>query len=169
MNRLILLRHAKSDYPPSVRDHDRPLSGRGRRNAQSVSEYLSEWLPAGLSLGVAVSTSARTQETWGIVHEALDDMSRHVSVTWYDRGLYLAEPSAIADVASAFTTDIGLIVGHNPGIQDFVLSHSFPSPSVRTQVAQKFPTASFAVLESSGTTAGWIDHNAQCVDFVTCR
>ena len=31
--RLILVRHAKSDYPWGVDDHDRPLSERGRRDA----------------------------------------------------------------------------------------------------------------------------------------
>ena len=37
---LILLRHAKSDYPAAVADHDRPLAPRGEREAALAGEWL---------------------------------------------------------------------------------------------------------------------------------
>src|SRR5215472_15626148 len=40
MRRLMLLRHAKSDRPPGVADHDRPLNRRGARDAGVVGTYL---------------------------------------------------------------------------------------------------------------------------------
>ena len=41
-SRLILLRHAKSDYPLGVPDHDRPLNERGRRDADAAGAWLAE-------------------------------------------------------------------------------------------------------------------------------
>ena len=40
MRRLILLRHAKSDWPPGMVDHDRPLAARGRRAAPLIGRWL---------------------------------------------------------------------------------------------------------------------------------
>ena len=37
---LVLLRHAKSDYPGGVADHDRPLAPRGEREAGLAGEWL---------------------------------------------------------------------------------------------------------------------------------
>ncbi len=38
---LILIRHAKSDYPPGVPDHDRPLNARGLRDAPRIGAWLA--------------------------------------------------------------------------------------------------------------------------------
>ena len=37
---LLLLRHAKSDYPAAVADHDRPLAPRGDREAALAGDWL---------------------------------------------------------------------------------------------------------------------------------
>ncbi|MDQ2873477.1 MAG: histidine phosphatase family protein, partial [Actinomycetota bacterium] len=37
--RLVLVRHAKSAWP-DVPDHDRPLAGRGRRDAPGIGRWL---------------------------------------------------------------------------------------------------------------------------------
>ena len=69
MRRLILLRHAKSDRPAGVADHERPLNDRGRRAAPAVGAHLAE---AGIKPDLAlVSTATRTQETWEAVAAAL--------------------------------------------------------------------------------------------------
>ena len=39
VRRLVLLRHAKSAWPSGVPDHDRPLAGKGRRNAQATGGW----------------------------------------------------------------------------------------------------------------------------------
>jgi phosphohistidine phosphatase len=62
VKRLILMRHAKSDWgTPGLPDHARPLNKRGRRSATA----LGDWLRAeGLVPGeILCSTAARTQET----------------------------------------------------------------------------------------------------------
>ncbi len=40
VHRLVLLRHAKSAYPPGVADHERPLNDRGRRDAPEAGRWL---------------------------------------------------------------------------------------------------------------------------------
>ena len=57
----MLLRHAKSAWP-DVPDHDRPLAGRGRRNAPVMGRWLrtNGYVPD----QVLCSTARRARETW---------------------------------------------------------------------------------------------------------
>jgi phosphohistidine phosphatase len=59
--RLILLRHAKSDWP-DVPDRDRPLAKRGRRDAPRIGRWLHDhgYLPD----VVICSPARRTEQTW---------------------------------------------------------------------------------------------------------
>ncbi|WP_443080564.1 SixA phosphatase family protein [Streptomyces sp. PTD5-9] len=62
--RLIVLRHAKSAWPEGVPDHERPLAGRGRRDAPAAGRRLYE---AGYTPDLVVcSTARRTRETWDL-------------------------------------------------------------------------------------------------------
>ena len=58
---LVLLRHAKSAYPPGVPDHDRPLAERGVQEAALAGDWLRANLPA--VDAVLCSTAARARET----------------------------------------------------------------------------------------------------------
>ena len=43
MKTLLLARHAKSDWGmPGLSDHDRPLNGRGRRDAPAMARRLAD-------------------------------------------------------------------------------------------------------------------------------
>lgn len=42
MKKLILVRHAKSDWPENMRDFDRPLAERGFQDAKAMSTFLKE-------------------------------------------------------------------------------------------------------------------------------
>jgi len=66
--RLILLRHADSEQATGVRDHDRPISHQGRREAASIGGRLADlgWLP---DLIIA-SNSVRTKQTLDAMAEA---------------------------------------------------------------------------------------------------
>ena len=60
--RLIVLRHAKSDWSDEVADHDRPLGRRGRREAVLAGQWLNAH--AG-DLGLVVcSPATRARQTW---------------------------------------------------------------------------------------------------------
>ena len=61
MRTLVLMRHAKSDYPGGVTDHDRPLADRGRREAALAGEWLTATLPE--IDEILCSSAVRAQQT----------------------------------------------------------------------------------------------------------
>ena len=61
MRTLLLLRHAKSDYPAGVGDHDRPLAARGIREAGLAGDWLRAAAPP--VDAVLCSTATRTRQT----------------------------------------------------------------------------------------------------------
>ena len=79
---LVLMRHAKSDYPDGVSDHRRPLAPRGEREAALAGD----WIRANLSPVEAVlcSSATRTRQT-------LERSGITAPATFSDR-LYEASP-----------------------------------------------------------------------------
>ena len=167
MPTLILLRHAKSEYPLGVPDHDRPLSTRGLRDAQSIGSHLKPFLAPNRSLGVAVSTARRAQQTWEVARAGLSSTQLPEQV-WNDASLYLAEPDQIVEASRCFETEVGLIVGHNPGLAELAATATATGAGVTEQLATKFPTSTFAILDLGGQDWGsW--SSAECTDVVICR
>ncbi|MBY6002771.1 histidine phosphatase family protein [Salipiger bermudensis] len=109
MKRLILMRHAKSDWSSGGADHQRPLNKRGRKSAKA----LGDWLRAqGLVPDQALCSSAtRTRET-------LDLLDVHATTRHEDR-LYHAGPVAMLKCLNEAEGDTVIMVGHNPGIAEF--------------------------------------------------
>jgi phosphohistidine phosphatase len=109
--RLILLRHAKSDWHGSGTDHDRPLTPRGKRDALRVAHRLARmgWIPD----RVVCSDAARTMETWTRMAPAF---GRPIDAV-VTRRLYDAGVGALASVLAEVATDVDtvLAIGHNPG------------------------------------------------------
>ncbi len=118
MRRLMLLRHAKSDWSaPGRPDRERTLSPRGERTAPLMGRYLAEH---GLVPQHAiVSVAERTRQTWQLLGKAITDAP---SVRFDDR-IYEAAPldilAAIAD--APVHSESLLVVGHNPGLQSLAL------------------------------------------------
>lgn len=113
---LILLRHAKSAWPPDVPDHSRPLAPRGRRDAPAVGRWLRQQAPP-IDL-VVCSPAARARQTWQLLSAQLD----HEPPVRYDERLY----GTAAEVFLTLTRELPgpastvLLVAHNPGLEDFV-------------------------------------------------
>ncbi len=109
MRRLILMRHAKSDWSHGASDHDRPLNKRGRGAAEALGDWLRR---AGLVPdAVLCSTAARTRETC-----ALLDLPESSAVDHLQQ-LYLAEPEKIITTLRQQAKEgTVLLVAHNPGI-----------------------------------------------------
>jgi phosphohistidine phosphatase len=111
MKRLILMRHAKSSWDdPAMRDIDRPLNKRGRKNAALMGRWLKDegYVPE----HALVSVAERTRETWARVQEAAG-----AGPADFVRELYEAGPETMLQVlrgAPAVATV--LILGHMPGI-----------------------------------------------------
>ena len=87
---LIVMRHAKSDWgDESLSDHERPLNGRGKRDAPRMAQWLAEIdMTPDLILS---SSSQRTRETVALMNQ---HWSTESPVS-YDESLYLASPDAI--------------------------------------------------------------------------
>ncbi len=120
MRQLLLLRHAKSSWDDAkLADFDRPLAPRGLKTAPLMGRELARrgWLPD-LAL---VSPALRTRDTWRLVAA---ELPKHVPAEFAEE-LYEAAPAAIlARVRQAKATSL-IVIGHNPGLQNFVGS---PAP-----------------------------------------
>jgi phosphohistidine phosphatase len=108
MKRLVLMRHAKSDWSGATSDHDRPLNARGRASATALGEWLRAQKIAPDT--VLCSTATRAAETLkGLALGPGTDVR-------FTRDLYLADPETILATLRAASGDTVVIIGHNPGI-----------------------------------------------------
>ena len=108
MPRLILMRHAKSDWSGGARDHERPLNPRGYRAAVKLGDWLRE--QALLPDQVFCSSATRTRETLAGL-ELPEETETH-----FQRGLYLATHHNLLAAMRTATGETLLMIGHNPGI-----------------------------------------------------
>ncbi len=133
--RLVLMRHAKSDWEdPSLSDHDRPLNKRGRRAAPAMAEWLAE-VDSVPDL-VLSSTSLRTCETLDLM---LPEWPSEPE-TRYLKSLYLAPAESILQAIRDDGNDAKtiLVLAHNPGMAHLV--------SCLTDKYMDMPTAAAAVF-----------------------
>jgi phosphohistidine phosphatase len=146
--RLIVLRHAKSDWSDDLPDHERPLAPRGIRDAPKLGRWLGEhgYVPD----HVVCSTARRTRETWALVSEALPSKP---SVE-YDEDLYGAGPEEFLRAVQRTADDVTTLalVGHEPGVSELTLHLAGDGEDTRL-VRAKFPTGAAAVLVAGGTWA----------------
>jgi phosphohistidine phosphatase len=159
---LILLRHAKSDWPEDVPDHDRPLAKRGRRDAPVVGRWLRRH---GYQPDVVVcSTAQRTLQTWELVSAALSETPRP-AVTFEPRA-YGASAQTLLYLARELGPDVhtALLIAHNPGISELAAALA---GTHRTEIG--FPTAGVAVLEFGGDWPELAPGQARLADFAVPR
>ena len=160
MKTLTLLRHAKSDWDdPDSRDFDRALNARGKRAAETVGRWLAgeRW-----RCDAAVASPAER------VRETLDFVSAgygaRIAPEW-DRRVYLASAATLLDVVTdtSDANDRLLLVGHNPGLEDLVLLLA-GSGDALGDVAEKFPTASVAILSFAVNRWAEVREGQGCLD-----
>jgi len=162
--RLILMRHAKSDWDTPVGgDFERPLNVRGRASATAIGTWLAQngYVPD----LVLCSPATRTRATWLGARQALPDDVR----VKYLPALYLASPdimlqevSKISDVATA------MLIAHNPG--SAILAHTLADRAPPHARFDDYPTAATTVFDFA--TADWATirpGSGQVVDFVVPR
>ncbi len=158
MFRLILMRHAKSDWTMSDPDHDRPLNTRGAASAAA----LGRWMAAqGLRPDQAlVSSSRRTRETFdGLGLDLVPDLRRD---------LYHADPDTLWETLRGATGHTVLILGHNPGLVTFAGQLCAAAPS--DPEFMRYPTG--ATLVSGFDITGWNTAKpgmGRALDFVVPR
>jgi len=138
---LLLLRHAKSDYPPGVADHDRPLASRGIREAGLAGDWLRANVPA--VDGVLCSTATRARET--LARTGID------APVQYSERLYGAAPGGMIEEINKTSDELRtlLVVGHEPTMSAVALTlagEDGTDAATVERIAQKFPTSAIALL-----------------------
>ncbi len=142
MKYVLLLRHAKSSWDdPALEDFDRPLSGRGLKDAPKMGKFLrkSGYCPE----YIVSSTAQRARQTTEL---CLDGMKRDESIVKWDDGLYF---ESVAKYISAIhhaprTTETIMLVGHNPLIEATATILS----GGKDRTVFRVPTAGLVCLES---------------------
>jgi phosphohistidine phosphatase len=137
-----LLRHAKSDWDDlALRDFDRGLNERGKRGAALMGRHIQAH---GTAFDLLLASPAER------VKLTLDAARLGIPARWDER-IYLADSAVLIDVLRSLDGDPAavLIAGHNPGLQQLV----FDLVAVENEnalfeaAAEKYPTATYAVLE----------------------
>ncbi len=135
MKTVLILRHAKSSWASDrLSDHDRPLNGRGERDAPRMGRLLrDEDLLPDLIL---TSTAVRARSTARLVAEA----GGYDGPIEQTRDFYLADASAFLDALRALSDDYSrvLLVAHNPGLEELL--------DELTGEEETLPTAALAVV-----------------------
>ncbi|MCS7000224.1 MAG: histidine phosphatase family protein [Bacteroidota bacterium] len=143
MKQLILIRHAKAVPAEEFAgaDQERPLTERGRRDAERMGMWLHAMVPQ--LERVVASSSVRTRQTADYLLKAWQDGMPSVE---YDDALYL--PSLDTLLATIWGLDPELttvaLVGHNPSISD-LLEYLTGEEHV------SMPTCAIAVLQTEQT------------------
>lgn len=145
MRRLILFRHAKSDWSSEdLDDHDRPLNARGKRAAGPMGAWL---VGRGFRPDVVLcSTARRAKTTWDLAKVAMTPAPK----ADFDSELYMATSAALLEKVKSLPAEAqtALVIGHNPGLEQFVkLIASKGDPEARRALSEKFPTAAIAVVD----------------------
>lgn len=166
MKRLVVLRHAKSDWPVGVADRDRPLGRRGQRDAPAAGRWIAEHV--GVPDVVWCSPARRTKETWELLAAQLGG-SPPVE---FDERIYEASVSDLVEVLRETVKGSSsvLLVGHNPGVQELVLALAGGQRSEVQMLAEtKFPTSGVALLDVNGPWRELAAGSARLADFAVPR
>lgn len=137
-HRLVVLRHAKAAQVPGLADRERPLTGRGERDAQRAGDAIRA---LGLTPDqILCSPSLRTRRTAELAFPGAE-----IS---YERDIYEAYTEDLLELIrrqdSAYATLV--LCGHNPGVAELAFS------LVGGDDVHMRPGA-FAVIE----TDSWVD------------
>ena len=120
MKTLLLIRHAKSSWDnTALKDFDRPLNERGKKNAPEMASRL---LKRKIDIDVFVSSPAKRAKTTAILFNK--EFEKKEKEIIFETRLYNADPEIFFDVISKLDDKYksAAIFSHNPGITDFANS-----------------------------------------------
>ncbi|HET9654429.1 MAG TPA: histidine phosphatase family protein [Kineosporiaceae bacterium] len=165
---VVLLRHAKSAWPHGVPDHERPLAGKGRRNAQATGEWFAAEGPRPQL--VLCSDATRARHTWEIIAAALSGDPPVVKV---EPALYDADACDVLDLLHDVPDSMAVVVvvGHQPTLGDaaVLLAGAGSDRNALQRLRTKFPTNGVAVLRFRGRWEDLDAHNASLETFEVPR
>lgn len=155
---VLLMRHAKSSWNnPGLKDFDRPLNKRGKRDAPRMGRYLKE-----LQLvpdQIFSSPAARAKAT--ILNVIKEMEIPESSVTWSENLYFKGSGAYIEAIRSADdSTDIVMTVGHNPMTEDAidVLSEGSLNKPIKTAAIAcfEFEADSWKDIQFGDRALKWI-------------
>ncbi|MEQ5871803.1 histidine phosphatase family protein [Sagittula sp. NFXS13] len=135
MKRLILMRHAKSDWSAGTADANRPLNARGRRSAEAMGQWLRDM--GHIPDEILCSSATRTRETL--------DLLALKAPTSYRKSLYLADSQTMLSALHGASGDCVLMLGHNPGVGQ--CAHMLVSQEPEHERFDDYPTCATLVAE----------------------
>ncbi|MGH3941301.1 MAG: SixA phosphatase family protein [Pseudonocardiaceae bacterium] len=141
-NTLILLRHSKSAWPQDdTPDTQRPLAGRGRRDAPAVGQWLRRHAPM-IDL-VVCSPAMRARQTWELAAAQLDAEPP----IRYEERLYGSNAEVLLLLTQEMPCEAStvVLVAHNPSLEDFL--------QLLTGAVELLKTSAIAVVTTPVTWA----------------
>ena len=153
MLRLLLLRHAKSDWSTSARgDFERPLNDRGRTAAAQMGAHIArqKLVPA----AILCSPAQRARETLALL---LPHFSHDMEVKLV-RDLYDSSEDDYCRLINEFGHGDGplMVIGHNPAIQETAIALiGDDNLELAEEINLKYPTGALAIIDFD--VAKWPD------------
>lgn len=145
---LVLVRHAKAEQGGWDNDHERALTGRGRKDAVVAGRWLCEH-----DLGcdeVLCSTAVRARETADGIAEA----GCCEADVQYDEAIYNASADRLLGILREADPEaqVLMMVGHAPGIPQLasLLADGEGHDDAHERMSEGWPTAGVAVLRYDG-------------------
>lgn len=116
MKKLVLIRHAKSDWHSNAAtDFERPLNKRGRKNAPIMGKRLAE---RGCSPDLLLSSPAqRARETAEAIAEQFNLTAADIT---FEQSIYEASLATLTKLVHSLDDELEnvILIGHNPGVSE---------------------------------------------------
>lgn len=151
--RLLVVRHAKSDWSRSRPDHERPINARGRRSALALGAFLGDKAEAPERILTSTATRART--TARLVAEAAGWDAEVVE----ERGLYGTNVVGALEVIAELGEGVQslMVVGHQPTWGQLVHHLSGGDVAMKTATAVALDTdVSWRGLRTQCCSIAWV-------------
>lgn len=168
LKRLMLLRHAKSDWHGDVADHERPLSARGHRDAPLIGRWMVENDAVPDLILSSTALRARQTCTW-----VCTELGEKAPTPRLEPKLYAATAVEMLTVINHVPETAGsvLVIGHLPGLQNLAmrLASVESDEDAVVDLATHYPSAGLTVFRYASPWAELDGRDADVTNFVVRR
>ena len=161
LNRLLLMRHAKSDWCAGQGDFERPLASRGIKDAIAMGNWLAE---IGLPDVIVCSPSRRTRETVELLSKGA--RTKLCELTEFVDGLYHSSTESILQsITDHSYRGSVMVIGHNPGLAQLLLWLIVDNKALKN-FQNPFPTAAIYELSTTDPLNALKENSALLLSFM---